>query len=233
MTETGSAFYPERLLVGTLGWAHDHWGGIYYPEELPEEWRLAYYCNDFRSTLVPADHWRDAPAAALGELAGEIDAGFSVVLGLPEEGPGGAGLTTGALPGLLQPIGERLRALSWRPAPHAAAGEMADVARLAERWPLVLDYGEDHPQQDALHALRAAAGASRLWRPQSQEAPEQEGSFLLALAADPDLPLLRRTLEQIDRWMGGGRDGGLFLEPTTRAPELAKQCRILTELLEL
>jgi len=45
-----------NLKLGCYGWNQAHWGGSYYPEDLPEDWRLSYYANDYGCVLVPADY---------------------------------------------------------------------------------------------------------------------------------------------------------------------------------
>ncbi|NPA72816.1 MAG: hypothetical protein GXO35_08320 [Gammaproteobacteria bacterium] len=53
----------ENLQIGAFGWQHDAWLGTFYPEDLPEDWRLDYYSNAFRTLLVPQQTWQ---AWALG-----------------------------------------------------------------------------------------------------------------------------------------------------------------------
>ena len=50
------------LSVGAYGWEHEGWVVDFYPEDLPEDWRLAYYANEFFAVLVPADYWREVHA---------------------------------------------------------------------------------------------------------------------------------------------------------------------------
>lgn len=50
--------------IGAIGWNR---GGAYYPEDLPADWRLAYYANEHDSVWVPgeawlADEWPDTAA---------------------------------------------------------------------------------------------------------------------------------------------------------------------------
>ena len=45
---------PE-IRVGARGWNFDQWGGEFYPDDLPEDWRFSFYCNDFQTVLVPAN----------------------------------------------------------------------------------------------------------------------------------------------------------------------------------
>jgi hypothetical protein len=58
-----------KINLGAYGWCHKHWSGTFYPEDLPmagdnqggdwaDDWRLAYYSNEFNSVLIPADYWQ-------------------------------------------------------------------------------------------------------------------------------------------------------------------------------
>jgi hypothetical protein len=44
--------YP--VLIGSTGWQHPAWCDDYYPADLPADWQLAYYANEFPVLLVPA-----------------------------------------------------------------------------------------------------------------------------------------------------------------------------------
>lgn len=55
-----------RFSLAAAGWDHDRWQGVIYPDDLPSDWRLAYYANAFDAVLVPAAQW---PAATGDELA--------------------------------------------------------------------------------------------------------------------------------------------------------------------
>ncbi|MDH5218225.1 MAG: hypothetical protein OEX19_11040, partial [Gammaproteobacteria bacterium] len=39
----------------------------YYPEDLPPDWRLDYYANEFTALAVPADNWRGLSEENLGQ----------------------------------------------------------------------------------------------------------------------------------------------------------------------
>ncbi len=52
------------IKAGAYGWSHAHWSDdsraqSYYPQDLPQEWRLGYYSNDFDRVLVPAASWQE------------------------------------------------------------------------------------------------------------------------------------------------------------------------------
>ena len=44
-----------RLLIGARGWQHSDWRGDFYPDDLPDDWELGFYSNEFRVVLVPSD----------------------------------------------------------------------------------------------------------------------------------------------------------------------------------
>ena len=48
--------YP--LLIGACGWSHAGWNVDFYPQDLPSDWRLGYYANEFPVALVTMDEWQ-------------------------------------------------------------------------------------------------------------------------------------------------------------------------------
>ncbi len=62
----------QNINTGVYGWRQPHWLENFYPHDLPvsadEDWRLAYYSNEFNAVLVPVDYWhpenRQASASA-------------------------------------------------------------------------------------------------------------------------------------------------------------------------
>ncbi len=43
--------------LGAVGWDHDRWCGGFYPHDLPREWRLTCYANEYRTVLIPEIYW--------------------------------------------------------------------------------------------------------------------------------------------------------------------------------
>lgn len=74
-----------RLIVGAADWRHPRWVGDYYPEDLPPEWRLAFYANDFTGVLLAEARWRGAAEAAWAHWREEAPAGFRFLLGMEED----------------------------------------------------------------------------------------------------------------------------------------------------
>jgi len=48
----------SSIIVGALGWKHAHWESEFYPDDLPEDWQLSYYSNEFSGVLVPEEDWK-------------------------------------------------------------------------------------------------------------------------------------------------------------------------------
>jgi len=42
----------HKLLIGARGYQHADWMTSFYPEDLPEDWRLAYYANEFNLLVI-------------------------------------------------------------------------------------------------------------------------------------------------------------------------------------
>ena len=67
---------PRALLLGTAGLAPADWAGSYYPDDLPEDWRLGYYANDCDCVLLMPHDWRALDAAAFAEALADTPDGF-------------------------------------------------------------------------------------------------------------------------------------------------------------
>ena len=83
----------RKLRLGTVGWQRDSWLQDYFPDDLPEDWRLSYFANDCDCVLVQADAWRDGPGEELAAQLPETPPTFRCFLQLPAHlSPAGEGL---------------------------------------------------------------------------------------------------------------------------------------------
>ncbi len=62
------------------GWEHAAWQQGYYPPDLPPDWRLSYFGNDFRQVMVPRDDWRDRTDQELRAWHEDVGDGFLFLL---------------------------------------------------------------------------------------------------------------------------------------------------------
>lgn len=86
------------MFIASLGWDHAAWSGAFYPDDLPPEWRLAYYANEFRAVVVPAALWRGADAGTAAQWAADTAEGFRFLLEAAAGAPAAA---------LVQALGDR------------------------------------------------------------------------------------------------------------------------------
>lgn len=70
---------PE-LMIGAQGWEHTAWSGSFYPDDLPPEWRLTYYANEFPLLLVPLEVWRTGDEERFRSWYEDVSGRFRFVL---------------------------------------------------------------------------------------------------------------------------------------------------------
>ena len=101
--------------VAARGWRHPAWRDDYYPEDLPEDWQLSYYSNEFRAVVVPADYWPTVDEAEIERWLEDTGEEFQFFLEV-------ADLRTGWMDfaSLLSPLAEQIGGVLLRP-PHVDA----------------------------------------------------------------------------------------------------------------
>ncbi len=64
------------LQIGAVGWDHEDWQGVFYPSDMPHEWRLTYYANEYRSVLIPEYYWLDDVAPVPSQWLADVPESF-------------------------------------------------------------------------------------------------------------------------------------------------------------
>lgn len=72
-----------ELVVGTRGWEHAQWLEAYFPDDLPEDWRLDYYANEFGCVVLPGEVWMTAGEETIGQWLEDVGEEFMFFLDLP------------------------------------------------------------------------------------------------------------------------------------------------------
>lgn len=85
------------VIVGARGWQHGEWARTYYPADLPAEWRLSYYANDFSGVMVAEREWRPASPEELRQWRRDTPEGFGFFLETADPGAPDAVRAAGAL----------------------------------------------------------------------------------------------------------------------------------------
>jgi hypothetical protein len=72
----------ESTIVTPRGWWDLADAQQFYPSDLPTEWQLAYFANEFRATLVPLAAW-SAAGATCRQWRGDVPEAFRFVAEAP------------------------------------------------------------------------------------------------------------------------------------------------------
>jgi hypothetical protein len=120
------------LEIVTIGWDLPGWSKDFYPPDLPAQWRLTYFANEFPAVLIPFRLWGSADAAATRAWAQDVHPDFRFYLELPDRAAAAAPLAQipameGKLAGLVgkrsAPPGPPAPFLRWREGESARAGD--------------------------------------------------------------------------------------------------------------
>lgn len=150
------------LVVGARGWLHPAWVGGFYPDDLPDDWRFAYYSNEFRTVLVPGDYWEQFDAEAVAQWREDAGDGFTFILELSatvQQGGVEAGVEA-----FLQRV-EPLRGLVAGIVVSVSVPQLDVLLALLEpHYPLFIDTGNDELSAES-HHWQDGDRAELCWRP--------------------------------------------------------------------
>ncbi|MGD8642686.1 MAG: hypothetical protein PVI15_00275 [Chromatiales bacterium] len=183
-----------RVQVAARGWLHEEWVRDYYPDDLPADWRLAFYANEFAGVLVPADYWSSADWPDTAQWREDVSDRFRFFLELDER--------------LLEPelkarLLESVAVLDETLGGVLVPGGRADVDRLVRD-----AFGTRAP----VYGEPAGGGRTAIWR--GPGAPRPCAPVGLPEAAgDPSPRALRQLLESFaecadgdEAWLFAGAD---------------------------
>ena len=69
--------------LGADGWEHPQWFSRFYPDDLPVEWRLAFYSQFFNCVSLSYAAWSGVPRDELKRWLTDMASGFKLVLAAP------------------------------------------------------------------------------------------------------------------------------------------------------
>lgn len=222
----------EELMVGTLGWDYDEWVENYYSDDLPDDWRFAYYSNDHRSVLVPADHIKLDVKDAASEWAEDCDEEFRFVVEIPKNHLLAADEAT------LQSYVKSIASLQSHLAGfYISLGSITKqeiallqtrVSQLQKKGPLCIDYDRASEASDALRSFASENNIGVCWHADVDSKPATGGSLMLTLSDEQNPKAQRTIIEALEEWMQQSNGiAGLFL----KTPAAASQARIIAEML--
>jgi hypothetical protein len=77
----------SRILPIRTGWEATPGDTSFYPDDLPEEWRLAYFSSELYGVLLPPALWGRADADLLTQWAADVPVSFTFYLGIDDASP--------------------------------------------------------------------------------------------------------------------------------------------------
>ncbi len=208
-----------RATQGAVAGTAADWTGGFYPEALPEDWRLGYYANHLRAVLVPADTVARADAAQARTWAEETYDEFRFVLEVPATSP--------EISRLIEPIRSQVAGLLLHTPDVVEAGWLASRLReLTSLLPVCVDLPAA-ARTPALLGVLAHHGAGLCWHADTEAAPVPGGKFMVALSSAWKPKAQRGVLDALHAWQGEEGIAGIFFDH----PEAAKQARLLAEIM--
>lgn len=124
------------VLIGARGWLHKGWSGEFYPEDLPDEWQLGYYGNEYQVVMVPAAYW-STQSDKFDEWLEESDESLLMICEWPAQGANQAQLSE-AKQGI-KAVAERVLAVLIPLDSDICESELAIYKELAATYPLCFD----------------------------------------------------------------------------------------------
>ncbi|MFO7602603.1 MAG: DUF72 domain-containing protein [Gammaproteobacteria bacterium] len=231
-----------RIRFGTVGWQHPQWHGGFYPEDLPEEWLLPFYGNEFPVVAVPMSAWDAAPATLTASWRDNSDAHFRFVFEWAWQG--GADLRAFCqrlAPLRAQTLGILLQ-VPW--SVSAAADELrATLSEIATELPVSLEWRDADGQVlltpdlglASCQALHTIYNVNSCWHgvEDNPAAFFADSALALTKLLDPSLPprALRQVLELCSAQIQYHRDTVVLF--TGQPPPLQKvrDAMVMLELL--
>jgi hypothetical protein len=83
-TRSPAAATPAVAVVPPGWWALAD-AAWHYPDDLPQEWRLTYFANEYSGVYLPFTAWGTQPDVTLRTWREDVQAGFGFFLGLPQD----------------------------------------------------------------------------------------------------------------------------------------------------
>lgn len=194
----------HRVLIGACGWQHSAWLDDFYDEDLPEEWRLGFYSNEFPVVYVEAADWCSVQgtvnsAIDLSEWPDEVSENFRFILELPVQVFESKQLFEHILNQARQ-LGEFCLGLVIQLDPDISYDEQAlkNYLTLAGEVATVVINSGGVSLSSELKQLLEAEGVSELWNGESQDCEKlKRGSLAVARVSSDELEpaKLRKVVE--------------------------------------
>jgi hypothetical protein len=221
----------RAVLIGACGWQYPQWNDSYYPEGLPEDWRLAYYGNEYPVVLVPSAYWAQGRAAIDSWLA-ESDARPKFIC---EWSFAGTGPAQADVPELIAALGDRVAGILIVLGSAPDSVQLASIAALCESHAVCLDWptASSSEWQQILTQPPIAQRVSACWHGDAEDDTLLgHGPLVLArVATEGQTPRSLRTLLETLLASAGERQVVLLFDGQPPDLEVVDQAEVILNLL--
>lgn len=201
------------VMVGACGWEHPAWDESFYPDDLPEDWRMGFYSNEFPVLQLPLSRILSADTDELEEWIEDSHEGFRLVVEL--DGPIDANAET-----RLELLQSRLLAL-------IIVDENTIIPDSLSLLPCLWAASEDNSCE-----LHLQAGGGQVWNGEGSPCWDEQLALVCIQSRDyQDMKQLKQLLLSCAPALEEGRTLVLLLAGEPPDIELMQKARTLTELL--
>ncbi len=224
----------HRVLIGACDWNHQAWLDNFYADELPEDWRLGFYSNEFPVVYVPAARW--ITNDELSEWNDEVSDTFRFVLEIPYDILIDESAFTAALE-QAKNLGEFCLGLVLQIKPDIDVALFKKHLDIAEEVTAVciskIDK-QDYLPSNEINNLLKQRGISEVWDGKSENSESlNRGALAVTHISDEkiDMPALRKVLEGCLAASTDERISVLCIEGNPPSLELLRNADIILNLL--
>ena len=221
----------HSILIGACGWQYPEWDDSYYPEGLPEEWRLAFYGNEYPVVLIPAAYWSQGRGAVDSWLQ-ETDRLPRFICEWSFEYDSNK---QAAVYDLIDALGERVDGVLLSLTGMPDEIELATIHKLLASYPVCLDWPNAEPEQMQIifrHPL-ITQRLSVCWHGEVEKKSDLDyGSLVLArVNSAGQTPRSLRTILETMLASSHDREGVLLFDGQPPDLVIVDQAQVLMNLL--
>lgn len=70
----------KSAYLGACDWRHSEWLGPFYPDDMPEDWQLAFYYTQFSCVWMSSESWLAVSASERQGWLAEVGASFRLLV---------------------------------------------------------------------------------------------------------------------------------------------------------
>lgn len=217
------------LEIGSYGWQHPAWVDTFYPEELPEEWQLPYYANEFRFVLVPVQDWSKADEETLEQWRDDVHEQFRFMFELTPEAVKNAGQSLDAL---TERFADVLNGFVFRTGSSRLRDELTTLQQLREKARVFVDFGPGREPDEAERSLLEQHGLAFCWHLGNPE--NLQGAELALLESSDAIRDKRKLSAMMQAFLANtGKEGEFFLIFTGSPPpaQVMRDAVVISDLL--